>query len=462
MDNVKQPGRADLVLRGGSVLVLDEAARRETAIAITDGRIVAVGGDAEVSSFIDAATRVIELDGRAVLPGINDAHLHGMHYGAVWPDTLFGGGAERIEADHVDTREELVAAALRAGERLSELGITSYTEPGVGPGEDEGESGCCGSLAIDVYQELAVAGKLRQRITMLGLYGTMDGPSSLEVVSAGISEIAERRLGVDARWLNLAGIKVFGDLIPMMRSAWTRHAYDDGSHGGLLVEGEGLEQQAAALGEMVRRGHAAGLQVGVHATGDRTVQAVIDAVRAAGGVHGARSSESLAHYIIHGDMIEPAQLAELAELGMWWNTQPGILTAVEPLIAEVLGTEVARAAWPLLDGIEREIVTLSSDAPVVDPDWRRGVAAAEQRMLQQGAERGAVEDAARLHRLLRAYTAVPARQDRAADWKGTLELGKVADLVMLSGDPFDVGAARLPELDVECTVLDGRVVYERS
>ncbi|MBN9613496.1 MAG: hypothetical protein J0H64_08580, partial [Actinobacteria bacterium] len=131
---------------GGTVHVLDAAARRAEAVAVAGGRIVAVGTDAEVSEWVGAGTHVVELAGRAVIPGINDPHLHAAWLGARWPHTFFGAedpaAAAEVSGQLVSTREERRAVILRAGELLSELGITSYTEPGIGPGEDRGETGC--------------------------------------------------------------------------------------------------------------------------------------------------------------------------------------------------------------------------------------------------------------------------------------------------------------------------------
>lgn len=67
---------ADLVLRGGRVFVADEAGTVAAAVAVRDGRIVAVGSDAEVSALAGPGTEVVELEGRLVTPGFNDAHIH--------------------------------------------------------------------------------------------------------------------------------------------------------------------------------------------------------------------------------------------------------------------------------------------------------------------------------------------------------------------------------------------------
>jgi predicted amidohydrolase YtcJ len=67
---------ADLVFRGGNVLTLDRASRKASAVAITGDRIAAVGGDAEVSAQVGPRTRVVELAGRTLMPGLTDGHAH--------------------------------------------------------------------------------------------------------------------------------------------------------------------------------------------------------------------------------------------------------------------------------------------------------------------------------------------------------------------------------------------------
>lgn len=467
-----QPPTAELVLRGGPVLVLDPAGTRAEAVAVAGGRIVAVGSAAEMLPWIGDGTRVVELAGRAVIPGINDSHLHGSWLGARWPHTFFGAedpeAAARVSGTLVATRAERREAISRAGKLLTRLGITSYTEPGIGPGEDEGETGSFHSEVHGIYRELAVEGALLQRVTALALYGILDGPSDLETVRRGIRGQAERGFdeGADPAWFRVSGVKLFGDLIPLSRQAWTSRSYDDGSQGDLLVEGETLEKKAADLAEMIRVAHLEGLQLGVHATGDRTIQLVIDAIAEAEAVPGSPSARELAHTVIHGDLATAEQIGQMAELGIWLNAQSGIAAQTSEWLAALMGEETAREAWRFGDALAAGVLVLSSDSPVLNFDWRRGIADADARIAAGVAAGGGIEGAdasrERLLGLLRAYTAVPAAQDGASGWKGTIELGKVADLAVLAADPFEVGAARLPEVEVDLTVLDGRVVFERS
>jgi len=66
----------DLILRGGRVSTMDPAQPEATAVALKDGLVQAVGSDAQVSALADSATRIVELAGRRVIPGLTDSHMH--------------------------------------------------------------------------------------------------------------------------------------------------------------------------------------------------------------------------------------------------------------------------------------------------------------------------------------------------------------------------------------------------
>lgn len=81
----------DLVLRGGRISTFaaaDQAAPEVEAVAIAGGRVVAVGSDAELAPYADLAERVVDLDGRRVIPGLNDAHIHAVRAGVSWTRTV--------------------------------------------------------------------------------------------------------------------------------------------------------------------------------------------------------------------------------------------------------------------------------------------------------------------------------------------------------------------------------------
>src|SRR5699024_10526284 len=138
----------------------------------------------------------------------------------------------------------------------------------------------------------------------------------------------------------------------------------------------------------------------------------------------------------------------MAKLGVWFTAQAGIATMTSSWVEQMLPAEVVSGMWKFAEAIEAGVLTLTSDAPILDFDWRRGVAHAEAWIVGAHGDEALGGAHARLHHLLRAYTAVPAQQDRAADWKGTVTVGNVADLVVLEHNPFDVGAAKLADTSV--------------
>lgn len=464
---------AELILTGGRIHTVDGADRVAEALAVAGGRVIRVGTEEEVAPLRGRATRVVPLRGRSVLPGINDSHLHGVWLGAMWPsllmDELTGAGdppPDQAPHGHGDAhpggappvrlanRAQRRAAILRTARLLSSLGVTSYTEPGLGPGEDDGPSGCFGSDALRDYAELAAEGRLDARVTALLLFGELDGASNAPELLRGLASF---RPPEDVPgWFRVAGVKIFADGIPPMGSAWTEEPYADGGHGRLLVEGDTEAEREAALVSMIDAAHAAGHQIGVHATGSRATRVVAEAFAAAR----ARDGRAARHYLIHGDLIHPGTLRVMAEAGTGLNTQAGIAVATEEMLAGALGPGAKTHAWPVRDALTAGVpLCLSSDAPVLTPDWRAGMAAAVTRRGLDGTVRGAAQRLT-FAQALRAYTIDPARQDGAESWKGSLETGKVADLCVLESDLFDTEAAALPSVPVALTLVNGRVVHE--
>jgi predicted amidohydrolase YtcJ len=420
---------ADLVLHRGTVCTFDAAGTVADGLAVRDGRVLAVG---DVAGHIGPDTEVRHLAGRTVLPGINDAHLHATWLGARWPHPLLGAPHDEKP---VTTAAERREAILRAGDVCASLGITSYTEPGLGPGE----AGCFSSEVLAEYAALHREGQLRARVTVLRLFGLLDGASSLEDFARGLETPVPT---ADPEWLAVTGVKIFADGIPPMRTAWTHHCYADGSRGTLLVDGLDDDSRAANLASMISLAHDGGLVVGVHATGERAIDAALTHL-------------SDGDHLVHGDLVTPAQLRRMASTGVGLTTQPAIATAMRPMVATALGDAVAAKAWPLRDILDSGVrLTLSSDAPVVTPDWRVHLAAAGELLDVRGVTPELTA------RLLRCYTTEAAAQDGSASWKGSLEPGMVADFCVLDENPLDVALVDLPSVTVELTVTGGRVVHQ--
>ncbi|WP_136025091.1 amidohydrolase [Microbacterium sp. K27] len=438
---------ADLIIRGGRIHTFDGTGDIAHALAVRDGVIVAT--DAAATRL--HARNVLELDGRTAVPGINDAHLHAAWLGARWPHLFFSDTPpeEQPPGRLVSTASERRSALRRAWRLLAEHGITSYTEPGIGPGEDAGETGCFGADMLDTYGELHHEGAQTSRVTLLRLFGTIDGESTLEDFAHGIRTPPPTH---DPRWLAIPGVKIFADGIPPMATAWVEEPYADGTTGALLTRGG--SDPLSAFQQMVELAASRGMQIAVHATGDRSIAEFLAALE--------RLSDAPApaapHYVVHGDLATPEQIARMRRVDAGFAVQPLIAAHTRSWAAAQLGEARIATAWPLAAMLASgALTTVTSDAPIASPDWRLGLDAA----LALLTDAGFIDDAATRHLLLRSMTVDAARQDGASDWKGSLEVGHVADLTILDEDPL-TPVRPFSSLEVVRTIVDGRTVFARD
>lgn len=401
-----------------------------------------------------AALRMACIDADSVAPpgGVIDTDAAGQ------PTGILREAAQNLVQRHLPTAtgKQRKAAIQAAVSDLHSLGITSYTEPGLGPGGRETFGGALDTASLDAYAELAAAGRLACRVSVLLLPAPMGG--SAADLQAGLGRLADRAAG-DPRRFAVIGVKIFADGVPPNRTAWMREEYSDGGHGALCVHGGTPALQEAELAEMVRVSHRAGYQVGVHVTGDRAIDSVVDAFVAADAEHPRPEAR---HYVIHGDFAGPASLAKLAAHRYGVNMNPAIKWTIADLMESVVGPERAAYQWPVRSAIDAGIeVCASSDAPITAPNWRQGVAAMMLRESRASGRTSGPEERVGLTEAIRAYTVNPARQDFAEKWKGTIEPGKVADLCVLGGNLRAADPHDLPELPVDLTMFDGELVYER-
>ncbi|MEH0421242.1 amidohydrolase [Streptomyces sp. B21-083] len=259
--------------------------------------------------------------------------------------------------------------------------------------------------------------------------------------------------------LRAIGVKIFADGIPPNRTALMDEPYPEGGHGSLCVHGETPALRVEELREMIRTAHEAGYQLGVHVTGDRSIDTVVDAFTAA---NAAAPRPDARHYVIHGTFAGPDSLGKLAAHGYGVNMNPGIMRTTADLMDTIVGPELSARQWPVRTAVEAGVrLCASSDAPIIEPDWRQGVAHMMHRESRASGRVYGPEQCVSLAEALRAYTATPACQDHADEWKGTIEAGKVADLCVLDRPLLALDPHGIAEVQVDLTVFDGRVVHER-
>ncbi len=343
-------------------------------------------------------------------------------------------------------------AILACQEQLLSLGVTAFTDPGLGPGARTLMDGTGDLGAVEAYRQLNSSGELLLRVNLMLLYGGLGGTTA-KAVAEGLDAWGEPMRGGPMTHLDIAQVKVFADGIPRSRTAWVTEPYDDGCCGHLQVAGNSDEERVAELKSIVGEATSRGWQVGAHSIGDRTVTTFLDAIAE------SHLFEELRHYVIHGDLISSRDLARMATLNMALNTNPSIRWMLGRAVSPVLGDHRNVTKQPLRSAIEGGVrLCLSSDAPVTDPDWRITLAAAMSRSLRDDPEYTDDQCVSPLEGL-RALTIDPAWQSHANTWRGSVAQGCAADLVLMDRavdwtDPWAV-----TEAQVRATFIAGNLVY---
>jgi predicted amidohydrolase YtcJ len=193
-----------------------------------------------------------------------------------------------------------------------------------------------------------------------------------------------------------------------------------------------------------------------HANGDAAADMLINAVRAAGFNSDHRT------VMIHAQTVREDQLTDMKTLGMI----PSFFSAHSFYWGDwhrdsVFGTERALRISPTASTVARNMVfTLHNDAPIVPPDMIRLLWATTNRITRSGKVLGANQRIS-TYDALRGMTSHAAYQHFEEADKGTIEIGKLADLVVLSEDPLSTPKAELMRLRIEATYSRGSPVFQR-
>jgi predicted amidohydrolase YtcJ len=352
------------------------------------------------------------------------------------------------------TRAQKREALLVAIKEMNALGITSMTEPALGPGGANYQGGLLGPDCIGAYQDLLEEDKLSMRVNVLYLPGEY-GSCSLADLEAMLPVLGFHS-GFGGDKLRIAGIKIFADGTPPNRTAWVSEDYIGGGKGSLVVPGGTDAGRTQELESMILFAHSRGFQVGVHAIGDLAIEATI-----AGFVRAeTEDPRGLRHYVMHVDFMTQSQARAAAAHQLGVNVTPTLPWTISDLLVDVVGEERLRWEWPYRTILDAGChVAASSDAPCTYPSWLQGVQSAVLReskatgKVYSPAQRVTVEEA------LRMYTTGGAWQDRQEHLKGSIEPGKLADLCVLDQNILEVDPHEITGIKNVMTVMDGEVVY---
>jgi predicted amidohydrolase YtcJ len=545
---------ADTVLLHGRIYTVDSKDPWAEALAIRDGKIVAVGSDSEVTRLRGTSTKIINAKGRLVLPGFTDCHVHFMEgslllqqiflngaqtvseiqsrvkaYAAAHPKEpwLLGRGwnypvfapsgmpdkkyldeivpdrpvyldgfdghtwwanSKALEVAHVtkDTpdppggsfvrdpktgeptgaiKEDAADAIMRrampepsheqklkilmAGiELANQLGVTRVH------GLTEIDALRDDLHNVDVIQELQGQGKLTLRFY---LAYRVDPP---EVSEQQLREIVEARNRYHDDWISAGAVKFFMDGVIETHTAAMLAPYsDDPSLSGQLFWD--TEKYNKAVAELDRRG----IQVFTHAIGDRAIRSALDAYENAAAVNGTKDAR---HRIEHIEDVSADDIPRFGKLGVIASMQPlhaypddDTLKAWAPNV----GPERAQRAWAW-HSIQAAggVLAFGSDWPVVTLSPWEGLQNAVTRQTTEGEPKGGWIPSERvsLEEAIKGYTLNAAFAGRREKTEGSLEIGKVADLIVVSQDVFKIDPLKIGETKVLLTLVGGRLAFKSA
>ncbi len=537
-------GGADrTVYLGGPVLTLDAQDRVVEALAVEDGRIAAIGTRAEVEAWAGGRARVVDLEGRALLPGFIDAHGHFPGAGLyainvdlnsppigdvqTFDDLVARLREKAAETDRGDwvvgwgyddtllaekrhpTREDLDRAStehpiaiLHISGHLGVLNSRGLEIAGYDADTPDPEGGlirrAAGSRQPDgVLEETAldpITGVILQpslvdawrivregsrRYLAAGVTTAQNGYAPANQLPA-LSWLARLGLiplrvvlwpGHEVAMASLEGEPVFESPDPERARIGAVKIVADGSiqgYTGYLSEPyhvppgddpayRGYPRVAREqLVADVERLHAAGWQIAIHGNGDASIDDILDAFESA---QRKAPRADARHVVIHAQMAREDQLDRMKILGVipsffalhvyyWGDRHRDIF----------MGPERAARMSPSRSAVERGMrFTIHCDSPVVPMEPLRLVWAAVNRRSASGASIGPEQRITPMQ-ALRAVTIEAAYQHFEDDVKGSLEPGKLADLVILSRSPLE-DPERIDTIDVLETIVGGETVW---
>ncbi len=291
-------------------------------------------------------------------------------------------------------------------------------------------------------KELLVLQKLENRgLLPLRIYALIPVSCLYKLVELGLTS------GFGGDKIKIGSIKILADGSLGGRTAALKKPYDDDpSTKGMMLFSQ------KQLGRFVENAHQAGLQLAIHAIGDRTIEVALKALEKA---LQKTPKKHHRHRLEHVSVLNPELIDKMKLLGIVASVQPHFIVS-DIWIRERLGEARAKWTYALKSLLKKGILTVGgSDAPIELVSPLLGVWAAVTREVFQQ-ERLSVGEALRL------YTVNAAQGSFEEDVKGSIEEGKFADLVVLSRDPYEIQPSQIKEIKVEMTIVGGNIVFARE
>ncbi len=339
--------------------------------------------------------------------------------------------------------ERHYALLLQALELLNRTGITAVQDAGWTSEEV--------ARYLPLLERARAAGKLTVRVRL-----TFD--VSPDDPATGVAEAVRLRDRTQGGAIVFGGMKGYVDGVIESHTAAMLTPYSDDP-----ALGRGMPRWGpAVLDRAVAAADKAGLQVWLHAIGDRGIRMALDAYAGAAAQNGARDRR---HRVEHVEAVDAADVPRFAALGAVASMQPLHANPDqnnEEVWERNVGPERARRgfAWRLIEQAGGRIA-FGSDWPVVTPDVFRGLYCAVARKTREGTPAGGwmPQSAVSVESALRHYTIDAAWAGFGEKERGSLSVGKRADLVVLSRDILAEPPEEILRTRALFTLLDGKPVW---
>jgi predicted amidohydrolase YtcJ len=297
-----------------------------------------------------------------------------------------------------------------------------------------------------VYRRMEADGKLTVRFFLEG------------ALQESLDRAEELRRNYKSSKVRFAGLKEFLDGVATTYTAFMVDRYSDkDTHGITLLPPEVAKQ-------WVLNADKQGFRVRFHACGDGAVRLALDCYEAARRANGKRDAR---HSIEHLETVCPEDFRRFKDLGVVASIQPEHLAVTENFrdnpFLERLGKKREPYFWPNRSlSTAGAIVAYGSDFPVVDLNPMLGLYRAVTRLHNDGKPKGGwnPKEKVSVAEALCHYTRDPAYGSFMENELGTLEAGKLADIVVLDRNLTQCGADEILGTKTRLTVMDGNVVYE--
>lgn len=370
--------------------------------------------------------------------------------------TFHEGAGDLFEHVRPATSAELAyQGLLRAQQELIALGVTGWQDAMVGAGV----AGIADPLAA--YERALDEGTLQVHVVGAQWWVRDGGIEQVERMLARRREVAEKH---PDRRLDLGTTKIMVDGVAENQTAAMLAPYRDGAghdtcnHGLSFIAPADLRRYVTAL-------DAAGLQVHMHALGDRAVREALDALQEARDVNGATDGR---HHLAHIQVVAPEDVPRFAALDAIANIQALWAThedQLDELTLPFLQDGQDARQYPFGDLAQAGVrFAAGSDWPVSTADPIAAIHIAVNRTVPDSDREplGGAHQRLDLETALAAYTSGSAYVNRREEDTGSIRRGCLANLVVLDPNPFDVPASEIHRTRVTSTWIEGRPVYEAA